>query len=241
MAKIRKRPKPADAKAEEPTATDVEVIPPPAQPPPVVEHKPLVFSQGMIPCHAVRSVEDVIHNVMERQLCDDLKNPPVQEPKDEAIELWFKVTQAKDAGQSLQPFAEEITRLTHGNEPEIKLAKALYTRIRIRRFFRQLETDETIDRFLHRCMRRGDLSPKEALALKQSNLAEMRATLKEVMDQEEPVSFIPENDLAKMDYSLQMTEKTTTKMLGKTTPQEREIIRKITIKARRKMFQPNLK
>lgn len=217
-------------------------MPPPAQPPPVVEYQPPVRAQGMLPCQAVRSPEDIIHNVMERQLLDDLENPPPQDPKDEALELWFKITAAKDKGESLAPFAEEIARLTHGNDAEIKLARALYTRIRIRRFFRQVESDEVIDRFLHRCMKRGDLTAKEALVFKQSNLSEMRETLKEIINgQQEPVAFIPEDDLAKMDWSLQMTEKTTTKMMGKTTPQEREIIRKITIRARRKMYQSNLK
>ena len=239
MAKIRKRPKPADDKPA--AAVDVELVPEPAQPPPVVEYRPPVASTGLLPC--VRSPEDVIHNVIERQLRDDLDEPPQIEPKDEALELWFKVIAAKDAGKPLEPFAEDIARVTHGNDTELKLAQALYTRIRIRRFFRQVESDEVIERFLHRCMRRGDLTAREALVFKQNNLAEMRETLKDIIhnNDAEPVAFIPEEDLVKMDWSLQMVEKTTSKTMCQTTPQEREIIRKITLKARRMMFKPHLK
>jgi hypothetical protein len=189
-----------------------------------------------------RSPEDVIHNAMVRQLQDDMANPPVEEAPNPALALLRKVQEAKDRGEPLTGYAEEASKVLQGIDAEEKLTEAVLRHVRVRKIRRQLESDEYLDRFLNRCLRRGDLTPREAVVFKQVNTAELNKLIRDLLDRledHEADSFgLP--DLEKMDYTLRITEKTTNAYFEKTTPQGREIIRKITLRARRKLYEANI-
>lgn len=240
MAKIRKKPKPAD---QEKSGSQVVVVPEPVQPPPPAEYKPPVQPQSLLGCMDVRTPEDVIHNVMMRQIRDDLDNPPPPENEHPALALLKKVQDARDAGQSLEPFKEEAAKILQGVEQEEKFTLLVMRVLNLRKLRRQLETSEALDKFLHRIAKRGDLTSREALIFKQLNVNEIAKTAKELVDRlEQPgaAEAFASMDFAKMDYSLTVTDKTVSKEFAGTTPQGREIIRKITMQARRKIYGANI-
>ncbi len=241
VAKLRKRPKPADSVPKpEPAAQDVTVLPPAAAPTPV-EHKPIIAIEAMIPYP--RTPEEIIHNVIVRQLEDDAEDPPVPEPGNPMVALLKKVQRAKDTGAPLAGYAAEATKLLQGLEVEERLTAAAVRHSRVREIGEGLETRTAINRFLRRLFKRGDLSAREALVFKQLTDDQLEAQIKALFDglREGQPDGVTSDDFPKMDWSLQMTAKMSSKELEGTTPQEREIIRKITITARRKIYGSNLK
>ena len=90
-------------------------------------------------------------------------------------------------------------------------------------------------------MRRGDLTPREALVFKQLNMNDMARTVSELLDSiERRAGAFEAEDVRRMDFTLQVTEKTSFKQFDGTTPQGREIIRKITLRARKKLIEGKL-
>lgn len=232
VAKIRKKPKPADALSGQQQEDQ-----PPVQPPPPVEYRPPVAQDIYIA--VPRSPEEIVHNLMLRQVQDDLVDPPQAESSHPALELLKKVQEARDRGESLEAYKEETTRILYGIDQEERLASAVLRVYALRKLRRQLETDEFLDKFLHRLAKRGDLTPREAMVLKQLTMNEMAKTAKELVDRLNAPTLENFNgaDLSRMDYTLQVTEKTTNKVFAGTTPQGREIIRKITLRAQRRIFE----
>lgn len=236
---LRKKPRPADPEPE-PQAAAAEP-PPPAAPPPVIEHLLPVAIDAPILCP--RSPEDVIHNVILRQLADDLVEPPEAEPENPALTLLKQVQQAKDRGQPLANYANEAAKVLQGLDAEEKLTEAVVRHVRVRRIRRQMESDEFLDRFLHRCVKRGDLSPREAVIFKQMNWNGLVQSIKELLDRledSELAAFNPQ-DISRIDWKLQVSETASAHAFDKMTPQGREIVRKITMTARRKLYQANVK
>jgi hypothetical protein len=225
VAKLRKKPKPA--------AEELEVVNEPAAPPPPVEYKPPLVNEGFIPCP--RTPEEIIHNVMVRQLNDDLADPPEPEVENPALALLKKVQDARDAGKPVSVYADEAAKVLQGLEQEEKLTEMVVRYVRIRNIRHQLETDEALNRFFKRVVRRGDLTTREALVFKQMNSAELSKAVKDLLDGlEREAEGFKSDDFARMDVMLQVTEKSVVPF-EKTTPQGREIVRKITLRARRQI------
>jgi hypothetical protein len=240
---LRKKPRPADA--EPAKKQQAEVVPPPAEPPPAVEHKPVLDldSSALILCP--KSPEDVIHNVIIRQLQDDLANPPQPIPENPALALLRRVQEAKDAGKPLAEYAQEAAKIFQGLDAEEKLTEAAIRHVRVRSISRQAAAEEYLDQFLDRCLKRGDLSPKEALVFRQQNAAGLIQNVKALLERLErgsgdTAAFNPE-DMQRIDWTLQVVEKTSSHPFGQMTPLGREIVRKITMTARRKLYKANVK
>ena len=240
MAKLRKRPIPADAEPKaEPVAQAVTVLPPIPAPPPV-EHKPIVTAEPAIPFP--RTPEEVIHNVILRQLEDDLEDPPEPEPENPLIVLLKKVQKAKDTGQPLAVYAEEASRLLQGLDAEEKFTVATVRHARLREIAEGLETRTAINRFLRRLFKRGDLTPREALVFKQLTEVQLETQVKALTDSVKSgtADAVTPEDFTRMDWSRTLVEKTSVEAFKGITAQEREIVRKITITARRKIYQENI-
>jgi ribosomal protein L19 len=242
VAKLRKRPKPADAEPEskaEPAAQDVTVLPPVPAPPPV-EHKPIIVAEAMIPCP--RTPEEIIHNVIMRQLEDDVENPPEPEPGNPLVALLKKVQNAKDTGLPLAAYADEAAKHLQGLDAEEKLTAATVRHVRLREICEGLETRTAINRFLRRLFKRGDFNAREALVFKQLTDAQLETQIKAMLDgiKTGNQDAVTHEDFMSMDWSLKMTEKASAKAFEGITPQEREIVRKITITARRKIYGDNI-
>jgi ribosomal protein L19 len=177
-----------------------------------------------------------------RQLGADLDNPPEPDPGNPLVTLLKKVQRAKDTGQPLAVYAEEASKHLQGLDAEEKVAVAAIRHARLREICEGLETRIALNRFLRRLFKRGDLSAREALIFKQLTDAQVEQQTKALLDSLKsgtPDAVTPE-DFTKMDWSLQVSEKSSSKAFEGTTPQEREIIRKITITARRKIYQGNV-
>ena len=188
-----------------------------------------------------RTPEEIIHNVIMRQLEDDTEDPPEPDPGNPLIALLKKVQRAKDTGQPLAVYAEEAARLLQGLDVEEKLVMATVRHARMREICEGLETRTEVNRFLRRLFKRGDLNARELLIFKQLSDAQLEAHIKAMTESiKNGHEGVTPEDFSKMDWSLQLTEKTSSKALEGTTPQEREIIRKITITARRKIYGGNI-
>ena len=198
----------------------------------------MLANDGIIPFP--RTPEEVIHNVILRQMEDDLHNTPVPELPNPALALLRKVQVAKDVGQSLVVYADEAAKLLQGLDAEEKLTFAVVRQERLRELCDRMEMGSKVRKFLKRVFDRGDFTPREALIFSQMNTAALESATKFLAEVLEVGPDAPTpDDFSKMDWSLQVTEKTSNKAFAGTTPQEREIIRKITIRARRKLFKTN--
>jgi len=219
----------------QPEAAALDVGPPPEAPPPAEEEAPLLL-QNIGPIDLPRSPEDIVHNIMVRQLVDDAQSPPPATSTSPALALLAKLQQRKDKGESLAPLQAEVARVTQGQEIENQVTKAVFDSHVNRKVLTWMIADEEIDAFLLRCFKRGDLTPTEAIVLKKLSMSQLAATAEDLRKNlKEGMAFNP-SDILKMDYSLQIQEHTMAKQFAGTTPQGREIIRKITMKARRKIY-----
>ena len=190
----------------------------------------------MIPCP--RTPEEIVHNVILRQLIADQANPPEEEPPDEALELLRQIQEDKDAGKPLDKYVDPVTKIIQGQEAEERLTLSMARRQAVRQMQREMREVDKVGRFLHRCVMSGKLTISESIVWHKMKMDSLRKQVEELSKrlEESGQSFTVE-DITKMDYSLQVTEKTVSKQLEGTTPQGREIVRKIVFRARRKLFE----
>ena len=243
MAKPRKRPaKPAEDQPEQPAEVPpapAPVVPRVARPP--KPHQPIAqVVEPLVP----RNPDDVIHNVVVRQLADDIENPPKEAADTLPLDMLTQIMCARRDGKTLEPFKPELTRMLQSTEELYKLVWLLYRRHRCGQLVDWLSADDVVTRFLMRCFRRGDLTPTEALVFKRMSVAAIKELVEEHMKEMQEgtslASASQANDLlGKLDLNLKVGETATHSILSKTTPQGREIVRKLVFTARQKMF-PNL-
>lgn len=179
-----------------------------------------------------------MHNVIVRQLADDLKNPPAQEPENQALKALAQVMMAQQTGASLVPYRDDIARQISGGEEADKMSWHLYRRYRAGKLLLYLQADEKMDQFLMRMFHRGDFSPTEALVLKRLMQSEVKDLSEELIKElrEGAVELNPEEALTKLDYTMRTSETAGAIMMSKTTPQGREIVRKLVFRAQRKLY-----
>jgi len=244
MAKLRKRPaKPAEDTPEQPPA---EAEPAPAQPPiepPKVARppKPAQPVAQVVDPVLPRNPDDVIHNVIVRQLADDIEEQPKEQAESPPLQMLGQIMQARREGKSLADFKAELAGMLRSTEELYKLVWFLYRRHRCNQLVDWLQADDAITRFLMRCFNRGDLTPTEALVLKRMSAA----SIKELVDEHREAMLEgtdnasqthAEDLLAKLDLNLKLGSTASHSILAKTTPQGREIVRKLVFTARQKMF-----
>lgn len=195
----------------------------------------MVLAEPVIP----RNADDVVHNVIVRQLLDDQNaaNPGATLVRSPVLETMRRVTDAVRDGTSLVPLKPLIERFTLANTELAQVVGTMFVRYQTERLVSWLEDQDQLERFLRRCMQRGDLTPAEALVFLNMTKNEIKA-IAEVLS-EALKHGIPEPDAgvvsSKMDYTLQVTERQAMKDFNKTTPQGREIVRKLVFRARKKL------
>lgn len=232
----KKKEIPADGVQE---AQTVEVIPEqkPPKPQPVI-------AQVADPIVPPRNPDDVVHNIVVRQLADDIASPPAASDEESALSMLSQVMQARKEGKSLEAFKHDLARLLQNTDELYKLVWHLYRRHRCDQLLDWLTADDAITKFLTRCFRRGDLTPTEALVLKRMSTSAIKELVDEyrtAMSESETLSSHGESSdlLSKLDVTLKLEDKNTHSILTKTTPQGREIVRKLVFTARQKMFDKN--
>ncbi len=185
-----------------------------------------------------RSPEEVIHNVMVRQLADDMANPPQEEGDTPALKLLAELQRRKDTGQSVVPLQHDIAAITQGMEVETRITFLAFLSVQNRHLLGWMKSGDSLNKLLWRMCNRGDLKPHEAIVLKRLQLQEQQLiaqTLREVLNNGN--IQLGDNALATMDYVVQVTDRTKIhKDFDKMTAQGREIFRKVIVRARRKMY-----
>lgn len=240
MAARRKKRKPTEVQAPPPSAAKA-----PRRPP---QH-PVQAQEGdaQVPTKAIakptepvipRNAEDVIANVITRQLVDEIEEPP-EEPLDPEIFSLRETMRAVDDGRPVGELLPLIARATSGQDQLDTLVYTHYRRSRAKKLARWLENDARIDRVLERIFKRGDFTPAEALVFKQLAQNQVKALATELLNEiRHGVPTVePEEAATRIDYSLQITEKVKeSKQFSKMTPQGREIIRRLLFQARAVMY-----
>jgi hypothetical protein len=235
--KARKRPaRPADPEAP---AQPVEALPPAHPPPQKIAHPVAQLAEPVLP----RNADDVLHNIIVAKLADEVKNPPPQEPENLALKALSQVMLARQSGASLVPFRDDISRQISGGEELDKMSWHLYRRYRSGKLLLYLQADNAVDQFLMRVFNRGGFSPTELLVLKRLIQAEVKSLSEELIQElrEGAVELNPDEALTKLDYTLRTSEVAGHSMMSQTTPQGREIVRKLVFTAKRKLYPPKAK
>jgi hypothetical protein len=215
---VKKKPEPADPAPPPPNPDKVQ--------PPVQQAEPID-----LPC----TPEQVIHNVMVRQLADDLKNPPKDDPDIPALVLLAKLQNFRDTGQSVAPLQDEIASVTQGVDIETKITLMAYASVLNRRLMGTMRAGLALDKLFNRMCQRGDLRPHEAIILKKLQLHEQEVLALALQRLAEANLALSENAAAAMDYTPPSLSKANPN-LAKMTPQGREIYRKIVVRARRRIY-----
>jgi hypothetical protein len=178
-----------------------------------------------------------MHNVIVRQLADDLRYPPKEEPESQALGLLADIMVARQEGKSLEPYKDRLAQEISSSNELNTMTWRLYRRYRVSKLVRWLKADDEMDRFLLRCFTRGDFTPTELLIFKklsQSNVKELAEEL--LAESREGISEMRAEDvLTKLDIGSKITEGS--QFLSRTTPQGREIVRKLVFTARRRLQQ----
>ena len=230
---IRKKPIPAD-----PAAPDqpVQLLDAQVEPQPEGGYPTVV--QRAEPIDLPANADQVIHNVMVRQLEDDARNPPEDDKDIPALALLTDLQKRKDTGVSVIPLQEMIGRVTQGVEIETKITLLAFISVQNRNLLGWMKSGEPLNKLLWRMCRRGDLKPHEAIVLKKLQVQEQQGIVEVLTKLTEKVDLrIGEDAAASMDFVVQMTNKEALHPnLERMTPQGREIMRKVLVRARRRTF-----
>lgn len=175
---------------------------------------------------------------MVRQLEDDAKTPPEEDKDIPALTLLADLQKRKDAGHSVYPLQEEISRVTQGVEIETKITLLAYIAVQNRNLLGWMKSGDALNRLLWRMCRRSDLRPHEAIVLKKLQVQEQQTIVNVLTQLTEKVDLrLAEDAAASMDFVVQVTDKSKLHPnLDKMTPQGREIMRKVLVRARRRKF-----
>ena len=237
MARPRKRPaRPAPAETPDQPVNEVTVEPAQAEPP--APNEPTAPIAQIVEPVIPRNADDVVHNVMLRQLTADAANPPPPPEVPPALQVMRQIQEYKDNGQPLAPLESTLARLTSGADVSNRASWMLYRKYRNDKLTRYLESDARMDVTLFRMFARGDLNPTEVLVLKKLCQTEISDMAKELLQevQEGTPDLNPAEATSKMDMSFEVSERAGAKALEGTTPQGREIVRKLVFHARRKLY-----
>ena len=229
---IRKKPRLADPETpDQLPEQDVQVEPPPPEGYPTVV-------QRTDPIDLPNSPEQVIHNVMVRQLEDDAKLPPEEDKDIPALQLLADLQKRKDTGQSVAPLQQLIGRVTQGVDIETKITLLSFITLQNRTLLGWMKSGEALNKLLWRMMGRGDLKPHEAIVLKKMQVAEQQQIVQVLAQLSEKVDLrLPDNAATDLDFVVQVVDKRQLHPdLDKMTPAGREIFRKIMVRARRHKF-----
>jgi hypothetical protein len=179
--------------------------------------------------------------VMLRQLADEIASKVELDTDSPIITAMRQFVDATRDGKPLGPVKAAIQRHATSHAQKLQVMEVLYTTRQMEIMMESLENDQHLRRFLNRCMRRGDLRPAEALVLfryNYSQVVEITADLRKKIGH----AAAENSDLAtvtasvdKLDMTLKETENSIQRDFAQTTPQEREIMRKLIFRARRKL------
>lgn len=168
----------------------------------------------------------VLNDLVTRQMIDVIEGkvlPPDLRP-DASLTVLGELVQAFDSGQGLNQIKSEVDRLTMAQEERMVLVDSLVTQHSLVRMTRLMAARDKLERFMLSATERSDLTPSEALLflkLIQTDMTEIKESIK-------PTPIKDAKGLVdKVDYAQKKTLAGAMSRYDRTSPQGREIIRKV--------------
>lgn len=168
----------------------------------------------------------VLNDLVTRQMVDVLEGratPPNLNP-DASLTVLGELVQAFDSGEGLHRVKSEVDRLTMAQEERMVLVDSLVTQHSLVRMTRLMAARDKLERFMLSATERSDLTPSEALLF----LKMIQTDMAEIKDSIKPTPIKDAKGLVdKVDYAQKKTLAGAMSRYDRTSPQGREIIRKV--------------
>lgn len=168
----------------------------------------------------------VMNDLVTRHMIDVLNGEveaPQMEP-DASLVVLNDLVHAFSSGEGLDKIKPDVDRLTMAQEDRMTLVNSLTTQHSLIRMVRLMMARDRLERFMLSSLERSDLTPNEALLFMkmiQTDMAELQVHLK-------PTPIKDSKGLVdKVDYAQKKAVGDSLSRYDKTSPQGREIIRKI--------------
>lgn len=220
-AKIKVPPAPPTPAAEhaEPPVRPAPPVPPPQQEIVLPEVPALPFQPvPMMP----DTPDGVVNNLVNREV---LQPQGDETPDSRTLRLLRQTVDSLATGASLESAKEELARIISNQDEKNRLITALCAQLDHERLANWMESQQHVERIIHRACRRGDLSSGEALVVYQmanTKIGEIRNQMAKVKA-DDAVTVM---DRATVVRETESVERSLQRRWEGLTPQGREIIRK---------------
>lgn len=185
---------------------------------------------------AIRGAIGQVHNVIVRQLDARFQDARVQveiereieEAKaDTVLNTLSKVVGSIKTGESItDDTRESVTKLISNQEDRAELIQNLLLTHQYDRLVRYTKIRDHLERVMLACAKRGDLTAAEALAFMKITMEQTDSISSEVKAGATSVQDLM-GMLNKVDFAVQISEKELEKKFANTSPQGREIVRRL--------------
>lgn len=220
---------------QEPQPAATETVTPIVEPPLPDCQQPLPFRQESYSPLGVDGASHIIRDVIMRQTNGDTTDPSINEQirieqariaSDPVLNTLSDVVNGIRTGGSLEGFKSEINKLISNQEDRAELIDNLMLTHQYDRLIRYVKARAYLESYLIACVQRQDLSPTEALAFMKIVMTETETISNRIKSGGTNV-----NDLMslinKADFTTQINEADLAKKFSDTTPQGREIVRRL--------------
>lgn len=186
---------------------------------------PLKFEQTDL-ANMLTGAARVMNDLVTRHMIDVLngqEEAPSMEP-DASLTVLNNLVHAFSSGEALDKIKPDIDRLTMAQDDRMTLVNSLTTQHSLIRMARLMMARDRLERFMLASVERSDLTPSEALLF----LKMIQTDMSEIQDQIKPTPIKDSKGLVdKVDYAQKKAIATTLSRYDNTSPQGREIIRKV--------------
>lgn len=225
---------PARKKAKPPVPAAAPA-PVPAAPPKPATVKPIVRETDPI---VPRNSEEMIQNVLVRQVADELVTPPPAPPENPVLTAFRGLMDAARDGKPLGETKKMLHRFCMGNQELLQIVSNLRVRYEVDRMLQLQQIQSTLDGFLFRAMDRADLTPAEALVFRasvQKDLACINAYLQHTAKATVPKIDVDQATMH-IDYAEHISQEEDATAYNGTTPTGRDVVNKIVGAVRKKLY-----
>ena len=185
---------------------------------------------------AIRGAIGQVHNVIVRQLDARFQDARVQveiereiedAKADSVLNTLSKVVGSIKTGESItDETRESVTKLISNQEDRAELIQNLLLTHQYDRLVRYTKIRDHLERVMLTCAKRGDLTAAEALAFMKITMEQTDSISSEVRAGATSVQDLM-GMLNKVDFAVQIGEKELEKKFANTSPQGREIVRRL--------------
>jgi hypothetical protein len=186
---------------------------------------PLKFEQTDL-ANMLTGAARVMNDLVTRHMIDvssgQVEVPPME--PDASLTVLNDLVHAFSSGEALDRIKPDVDRLTMAQEDRMTLVNSLTTQHSLIRMVRLMMARDRLERFMLSSVERSDLTPSEALLF----LKMIQTDMSEIQTQIKPTPIKDSKGLIdKVDYAQKKAIADTLSRYDNTSPQGREIIRKI--------------